>query len=112
MNIIERNTAVHIHDLHAALSQGTDEVDTNGATLINFAKWRRFHISTTDILQHKPPDMSKHQTGVLAYLEHQLRTVAVAKIMDEGFEKQSKKLAAAEVTMRDHRALELDLLGM
>lgn len=113
INSIERNTAVHIHDLHAAISQGADEVDINGATLINFAKWRKFYTTTRDILQHKYPDMSKHRHAeVLVYLEHQLRSISVSKIMDEGFEKQSKKVAEAEAPLRHQRVVELDLLGM
>ena len=105
--------AVHLHDLHAAITQSSDGVNISGTEMINFLKWRRFYSTARDFLHHKPPDMSKHrESGIFAYMQQQLRGIAVGTKVDEGFERQSKKLEEAERKMRDLRLPELHLLGI
>lgn len=105
--------AVHMHDLHATVARSPDEVDINGTTMINFAKWRRFHTTAHEFLHHKPPDMSKHRNSeFFVYLQDQLGRVTVGAETDQGFERQSKRHAKVEEKMREQRLPELYMLGI
>lgn len=109
----EYHEAVHIHDLRATMAQSHDQFDDMGTAMVNFEKWRRFHSAAHEFLHHKPPDMSQYrQSGFFAYVQNQLRGIAIGSAADRDFERRSKELVEAEQKPHKRHLVDLDYLGI
>jgi hypothetical protein len=78
-------------------------VEIRDVPMINFSKCMRLHDCLQHVFRHRPPDVSiyrQSKTGVLAYLEKELRDISVSSTTDKRQDERSRLLKTEEESRR------------
>ena len=99
---------VHINDLKLIYATCQRQIEVDGRMLINFASYQRLLERIQSILQLRdnPYDIER-ESGVLAWLQAQIRSIPTTKIFEDQLE--AKSLGAYKQEKRDHVAHTIEL---